>query len=237
MSFTIKLICFDINYFETNFDINEENFFKYNYELLDFASPLNIIKNFLYKNEKTKVIEIKKSSSKIEIKFSFQVNEKKIISFKIIILHDFTCIYNICLASDGYLIFINSENKKIKERLGNIIDYIKESCDSETKTYIIRVYKNKVNNNEIDAINQFLETKKFIYEYYRIKLADIRNNASENNEIDDDEIYEKENKEGYIITFGNMIRKIYFNKIQSFKEISSYYNKNEGNSKSHCLII
>ena len=239
MSLTMQLICFDINYFETNFDINEDNFFKYNYSFLDFASPLNIIKNFLYKNEKAKLIEIKRSSSKMEILFSFQVNEKKMVSFNIIILHDFTCIYNICLASDGYIIFINSENKKIKEKLGNIIDYIKESCDNETKTYIISVYKNKeLNNNEIDSINQYLGAKKFLYDFYQMELIDISSKNNENNdEINDDEIYKENEEDDDIINFGNIIRKIYINKIQSFNEVSSYYNKNDGNSKSKCLII
>ena len=166
MSLIIQLICFDINYyFEKNFDINEENFFNFNYNILDFASPLNIIYNFLYKNEKANITEIKKTSSKIEINFSFQMNEKKIVSFNINVLHDFTCIYNICLASDAYIIFINSENKKIKGKLGNIIEYIKESCDNETKSYIISVYKNKkLSNDEIDSINQYLGAKKFLYE-------------------------------------------------------------------------
>ena len=238
MSFTIKLICIDINYFETNFDINEENFFKNNYSFLDYASPLNIIKNFLYKNEKAKILGIKKSSSKIEINFSFQINEKKTVSFNIIVLHDFTRIYNICLSSDGYILFINSENKKKKEKLGNIIEYIKESCDNETKTYIISVYKNKeLSSNEIDSINQYLKTKKFIYDFYQMELIDIRNKNRENNEIKDDEIYKKENKEGSILNLGNIIRKIYINKVQSFNEVSSYYNKTEGNSKSNCLIF
>ena len=244
MSLIIQLICFDINYFETNFDINEENFFKNNYSFLDYASPLNIIKNFLYKNEKAKILGIKKSSSKIEINFSFQINEKKTVSFNIIVLHDFTRIYNICLSSDGYILFIRSENKKVKENLDKIIDYIKESCDNETKTYIISAYKKKdLNSNEIDSIIQYLESKKFIYDFYQMKLIDIRNKKIENNEdnedneIGDDEFYKKENKEGNVITFGNMIRKIYINKIQNFKEVSSYYSKNEGNSKSKCLII
>ena len=229
---------FYINYYENNFDINAESFFKFNYNFLDFASPLNIIKNFLYKNEKAKITEIKKSSSKIEINFSFQVNEKKIVSFNIIVLHDFTRIYNICLASDGYILFINSENKKKKEKLGNIIEYIKESCDNETKTYIISVYKNKeLSSNEIDSINQYLKTKKFIYDFYQMELIDIRNKNRENNEIKDDEIYKKENKEGSILNLGNIIRKIYINKVQSFNEVSSYYNKTEGNSKSNCLIF
>ena len=250
MSLVVQLICFDINYFETKFDINEENFFKFNYGFLDYASPLNMIKNFLYKNEKTKNFSIKKSDLIIEISFSFQVNERKIVSFNINLLHDFTNIYDICLSSDGYLIFINSENKKIKKKLGNIIEYIKESCDIEAKTYIISVFKNKnLNTNEIDLINEYLEAKKFIYDFYQMKLIDIRNKNNENNEnnknnenndnneINDDEIYKKENKEGNIITFEKMIRKIYINKIQSYNEVSSFCKKNDGINKSHCLII
>ena len=101
------------------------------------------------------------------------------------------------------------------------------------------VYKNKeLNNNEIDSINQYLETKKFIYDFYQIELIDISSKNNENNdEINDDEIYKENEEDDDIINFGNIIRKIYINKIQSFNEVSSYYNKNDGNSKSKCLII
>ena len=60
---------------------------------------------------------------------------------------------------------------------------------------------------------------------------------NENNEIRDEEIHKKENKEGNIITFENIIRKIYIKKVQSFNNASSNYNKNDRISKSKCLII
>ena len=65
--------------------------------------------------------KVKKIFSKIEIEFFFQINEKKKILYNIIILHNFTLIYNIYLASDDYLIFFSRESKERKK-----LDYIIE---------------------------------------------------------------------------------------------------------------
>ena len=65
--------------------------------------------------------KVKKIFSKIEIEFFFQINEKKKILYNIIILHNFTLIYNIYLASDDYLIFFFRESKDRKK-----LDYIIE---------------------------------------------------------------------------------------------------------------
>ena len=232
MSITINLICFDINYSDNKLEINEENFFKLYYNNNDFPSPLTLIKNFLYDNKKAQIQKVKKTSSKIEIEFLFQVNEKKKVFYNIIILHDFTRIYNICLASDGYLIFFSSENQIYKKKLDNIIEYIKESCDVETKAYIINVYKDKcLENNEINSINQYLENKKIIYYFYQIHNDDGDGN---NNEIKWEEKI-NENEESSI-TFEELIKKSYIEKTRRFSGVSLYYDPKSGSGKSKCLI-
>lgn len=230
MSITINLICFDINYSDNKLEINEENFFKLKNNN-DFLSPLTIIKNFLFVNKKAEIKKVKKTSSKIEIEFLFQVNEKKKVFYNIIILHDFTRIYNICLASDGYLIFFSSENQKYKKKLDNIIEYIKESCDVETKTYIINVYKDKcLENNEINSINQYLENKKIIYYFYQIHNDDNGNKSEINSE---EKINENEESS---ITFEELIKKSYIEKTRRFSGVSLYYDPKSASGKSKCLI-
>ena len=232
MSLTINLICFDINYSNNTLEINEENFFRLFYNK-DFSSPLNLIKNFLYNNKKAKIKNLKKSNSYISIAFWFQINEKKKIIFNIIIIHDFSRIYNLCLASDGYIIFFDLENKKYKENLNNIIEYIKESCDIETRTHIIRVHKDKnFENDEIISINKYLENKNIKFSFYQMNLNnDKENNINELNE--EDEIEENEET---IITFEGFIKKIYHEKIRQFKEFSKYNDSNSTSGTSKCLI-
>ena len=236
MSLTISLIVFDINFDEIKLELNKQNFFSLPNNK-DFSSPINMIKNFLSYNNKAKLIEVKKTSSKIKINFSYQINEKKLIIFNIIILHDFSRIYNICLSSDGYIIFLNSENKKIKDNLDNIIEYIKDSCDIETKTFIINVYKNQnLSEKKNNIINNYLDKKELRYNYYQMKYMDDNINNINNDEIIDDD-NDFENIENDDITFEKLLRIVYDNKIKYFSGVSLKYCSNSGSGNDcKCLI-
>ena len=232
MSLVISLIFFDINNKYDKLEINEENFLSY-FDTKDISSPLNILKTFLSNSNRIEILKVKKTSTKIKVNFSYNL-ENQLIIFSIIILYDFSRIYNICLSSDGYFIFLNSQNQKIKEKLNDIIEYIKGSCDPETKIYFINVYKDQMlNEEENNSMKQYLNLKNLKCSYYQMLLED--NIYYEDDNSLPDEILN--NIENDNITFEKLLKITFYYKTHlfpSYKFKSKSNSENKGTSK--CLI-
>ena len=232
MSLVISLIFFDINNKYDKLEINEENFLSY-FDTKDISSPLNIIKTFLSNSNRIEILKVKKTSTKIKVNFSYNL-ENQLIIFSIIILYDFSRIYNVCLSSDGYFIFLNSQNKKIKEKLNDTIEYIKGSCDPETKIFFINVYKDQMlNEEENNSMKQYLNLKNLKCSYYQMILED--NIYYEDDNSLPDEILN--NIENDNITFEKLLKITFYYKtylFPSYKFKSKSNSENKGTSK--CLI-
>ncbi len=232
MSLVISLIFFDINNKYDKLEINEENFLSY-FDTKDFSSPLNILKTFLSNSNRIEILKVKKTSTKIKVNFSYNL-ENQLIIFNIIILYDFSRIYNICLSSDGYFIFLNSQNKNIKEKLNDIIEYIKGSCDTETRIYFINVYEDQMlNEEENNSMKHYLNLKNLKCSYYQMLFED-------NIYYDDDNSLPDEilnNIENDNITFEKLLKITFYYKTHLFP---SYKLKSKSNSEnkatSKCLI-
>ena len=232
MSLVISLIFFDINNKYDKLEINEENFLSY-FDTKDISSPLNILKTFLSNSNRIEILKVKKTSTKIKVNFSYNL-ENQLIIFSIIILYDFSRIYNVCLSSDGYFIFLNSQNEKIKEKLNDIIEYIKGSCDPETKIFFINVYKDRMlNEEENNSMKQYLNLKNLKCSYYQMLLED--NIYYEDDNALPDEILN--NIENDNITFEKLLKITFYYKTYLFP---SYKFKSKSNSEnkatSKCLI-
>ena len=232
MSLVISLIFFDINNKYDNLEINEENFLTY-CDTKDFSSPLNILKTFLSNSNRIEILKVKKTSTKIKVNFSYKL-EKQSIIFSIIILFDFSRIYNVCLSTDGYFIFLNSQNNKIKEKLNDIIEYIKGSCDPETKIYIINVYKDHMlSEEENNSMKQYLYLKNLKCSYYQMIYED--NIYYEDDNTLPDKILD--NIENDNITFEKLLKITFYYKTHSFPSYKLKYESNsESKATSKCLI-
>ena len=232
MSLVISLIFFDISNKYDKLEINEENFLSY-FDTKDISSPLNILKTFLSNSNRIEILKVKKTSTKIKVNFSYNL-ENQLIIFSIIILYDFSRIYNVCLSSDGYFIFLNSQNEKIKEKLNDIIEYIKGSCDPETKIFFINVYKDQMlSEEENNSMKKYINLKNLKCSYYQMAFEDNIYYEDDNtlpNEILD-------NIENDNITFEKLLKITFYYKTNLFP---SYKFKSKSNSEnkatSKCLI-
>ena len=48
------------------------------------------------------------------------------------------------MEADGYLVFINLEDKDLEKKLKFLIRYIKEGCSEQTKIYFVGLYKDVI---------------------------------------------------------------------------------------------
>ena len=168
MSSKIRILCFDINNGYKK-DLKEN--------ILELENPLRILDEFqdIHLFIDSEKIQIK--SSEIQYKFLVNFSEKDNIIFEVIILNDLSFIHNISLNADANLIFINLENQNTLEQLEKVVDYIYNYCFSiEIITYLIGIYKNKINpllDNE--SIESLFEDKELNCEIYQIKYNDNGN--------------------------------------------------------------
>ena len=165
MSSKIRILCFDINN-GCKKDLKEN--------ILELENPLRILDEFqdihlFFDSEKIQV-----KTSEIQYKFIVNFSEKNNIIFEIIILNDLSFIHDVSLNADANLIFINLENQNTLEQLEKVVDYIYNYCFSiEIITYLIGIYKNKINpllDNE--SIESLFEEKELNCEIYQIKYND-----------------------------------------------------------------
>ena len=82
------------------------------------------------------------------------------------------------------------------------MDYIRETCSVNTKTYIIGVFKENIDEDKnFNQMNKFLNRENIEYEYYEAFLGDVNNI----------EIIKKEYESAEILNqiFKNIFKEIY----------------------------
>ena len=212
----ILIVCFDINSKqEENQVIKEENSEKL------MENPNRIFNAFLSNHKK--LTQYEKSQINVsELNYKFVLKLKEETLFQIRIINDLSFIHDISLNANAYLIFMNLEAQKAREKLENLIKYMLESCCSvDIKTYIIGMYKDyileKFNKEKIENLTgeNYLNC-----EYFEIKYNDNENHFC---------LYE------FILNKNYGDKKLYPKKIEEFKFyeilekiiIETYENKEE----------
>ena len=207
----LLVICFDINsYHEEN---NKQN--KNNIEQLP-ESPDRIMKEFISNHKSLK--PEKKEIDKSKFSYKFNVNLPEETSFQLLTINDLSCIHEICVQADAYLVFINLEDDNLEKKLEFVIKYINEFC-SGTKVYIIGLYKDKNFVSFQDEELENLINKKYLnYEYFKIKYNMNNNNKEHICLLDlshkknkNDNNKRKLNEENYEYKLPEIIEKIIIN--------------------------
>ena len=165
---SIKMDFFDING-EYNEDVEVD--ITKNFLLLD--SPMRILEKFINENF---LQDLKKNCEDkyiIKYSFSYKISKKKKISINCNIINNFSVSHSDTLESNGYIIFCNLENAKTLDLLEKLIDYILEYCGCGIKTYIIGVYKEKIDESmNYNKMTNFLIRTNFEYNYYEMFIGD-----------------------------------------------------------------
>jgi hypothetical protein len=168
MSNSIKIDFFDING-EYNEDVEVD--IANNFLLID--SPMRILEKFINENF---LQDLKKDcEDKYITKYSFSYNipKNEKININCNIINNFSISHSEVLESNGYCIFCNLENKKTLDLLDKLIDYIIEYCGYKIKTYIIGVYKEKIDESmDYTKMNNLLKSLDFEYNYYEMYIGD-----------------------------------------------------------------
>lgn len=155
----VSLVCFNINNDKKNMKDN----------LLQLENPIRILNEFqeihlFFESEKKQI-----NSSELLFNFFVEFSGKQVI-FEISILNDISFIPNICLKTHAYLIFLNLENQDSIDQLENIVTFISKYCPSENKTYLIGIYKEKINPIlDKDSIENYFEVNNLNMEMYKIR--------------------------------------------------------------------
>jgi len=168
MSNSIKIHFFDIN---SEYNENVESDIGKIFLLID--SPMRILEQFINENF---LQDLKKNcEDKYTIKYSFSYNIEKAKKINIIcnIINNLSVSHSDTFESNGYIIFCNLENKETLDLLDKLIDYIIEYCGCKVKTYVIGVYKEKIDENmDYKKMNSFLNNLDFNYNYYEMFIGD-----------------------------------------------------------------
>ena len=190
-----------INFFDINGDYEEDVPINAQQNFLLLESPKRIIE--LYINEKfLQDIKNKEDQNKIEYTFSYEINQNNLISINCEIINNFSVSHQSTLDSNGYIVFCNLESDKTYELLKKIVEYIKDNCSVNIKTYIIGVFKENINeDNNFYDMKQFLSSLNFDYDYYEMYIGDKNINTIIKKEY--------ENAETMDEVFKNVFKEIY----------------------------
>ena len=157
---------FDINgEHKENVDIDEKKLYS------NIDSPLRILNEYAKKNnlQPTK----NNSEDKLVIEYKFKPNlgqQTKEINCNII--YNFSVSHQSTLNSLGYVVFLNLENNSIFDLLEKIIDYIKDNCSLNVKTYMIGIFSKDIKSDRTEKkMKEFFDGEDFDYEYYQMFIG------------------------------------------------------------------
>ena len=168
MSNSIKIDFFDING-EYNEDVEVD--IANNFLLID--SPMRILEQFINENFLQDLKKDCEDKYIIKYSFSYKISKKKKININCNIINNFSVSHSDTLESNGYFIFCNLENAKTLDLLDKLIDYILEYGGCKIKTYIIGVYKEKIDESlNYNNMTNFLNKNDFEYNYYEMFIGD-----------------------------------------------------------------
>ncbi len=195
---SITINFFDINgVYQENVPVKAEEMF------LFLDCPMRIIDQYISENFLQDVKKEAEDQFIIKYKFSYEIQKNLVISIKCDIINNFSVSHSGTLDSNGYVVFCNLESQNTFELLQNILEYIKENCSINVKTYVIGVFKENIYDDKTYIkMQSFLSQLDFEYEYYEMFLGNkemfkIINKEHENAETMDEifkiifkEIYE-----------------------------------------------
>ena len=195
---SITINFFDINgVYQENVPVKAEEMF------LFLDCPMRIIDQYISENFLQDVKKEAEDQFIIKYKFSYEIQKNLMISIKCDIINNFSVSHSGTLDSNGYVVFCNLESQNTFELLQNILEYIKENCSINVKTYVIGVFKENIYDDKTYIkMQSFLSQLDFEYEYYEMFLGNkemfkIINKEHENAETMDEifkiifkEIYE-----------------------------------------------
>ena len=164
---SITINFFDINgEYEENVPVNTEKIFL----LLD--CPIRIIDQYINDNFIQDVKKYTKDQFILQYQFGYQLKKNVNIIINCDIINNFSVSHSGTLDSNGYIVFCNLENKNILELLEKIVDYIKENCSLNIKTYIIGVFEENIDEDKTyHKMKEFLSGFDFEFEYYEMFLG------------------------------------------------------------------
>ena len=165
---SMTITFFDING-EYREDVDVDT--KTNFVLLD--SPMRILDQYINDNFLQDLKKITEDQFLIQYIFSYEIQKNVLISINCDIISNFSVSHQRTLESKGYIIFCNLESETTLELLDKIIEYIRENCSINIKTYIIGVFKDKINEDKTcDKMQDIFSKLDLDFDYHEMYLGD-----------------------------------------------------------------
>ena len=225
---SINISCFDING-----EYNEEHDADQSQNFLCLESPIRIIslyitENFLQNLKKTET----QDKFITTFNFSQKFEEKFIINVNCDVINNFTVSHQSTFDSNGYIIFCNLEKENTLELLDKIINYINDNCSIFIKTYIIGVFKEKIDEDKTyDKMKEFFKSfdLDWDFEYYEMFLGE-KNKFEEIKKM-------HENANNMNDVFKNVFLEMWKGVIPQINRNVSFKQAMEARSKTGCKIF
>lgn len=179
-----------------------------------YESPIDLIKNFIQTHHVDNFQHNKEST----MSFTYQLTQHDPTNIKLIFLRNFEKEYKVCQEADAYITFIDLECVDALDKLGSIINYIKESCSLDVPNYMIGKYnteEDKIKSLNIEKMESYLKTQKILFTYSEV-ITEPRNAFEENIE--------------------NLLKKIQNDKFENKRPKNSYANRDDNLAESNCFI-
>ena len=220
-----------INFFDINGEYREDVPTNTEQNFLNLESPMRIIDEYISENFLQNLKKTSENQSITKYKFSYEISPNNLISITCDIINNFSVSHQSILDSNGYVVFCNLESKSTFELLDKIVEYIKENCSVNAKTYVIGVFKENIDDDKsFNQMKYYLGKLNFEFEYYEMYLGDKNNYELIKNEYDNAEIMDE--------VFNIIFKEIYeggkgprFTKESNGKEVA------QDKSKGICLLF
>ena len=161
-----------LNLFDINGEYQENSIINFEKNILNIDSPFRILEQYIKENSINDLQKKTDDRFVIEYNFSYEIQPNVRISINCDIINNFSVSHQGTLDSQGYIVFCNLENDKISELLEKMIDYIRENCSINVKTYVIGVFKEAIDEDKsYTNMQSFLAKLDFEYEYYEMFLG------------------------------------------------------------------
>ena len=181
-----------INFFDINGEYREDVPIDTEQNFLNLESPMRIIDQYISENFLQNLKKTSENQSITKYKFSYEISPNNLISITCDIINNFSVSHQSILDSNGYVVFCNLESKSTFELLDKIVEYIKENCSVNAKTYVIGVFKENIDDDKsFNQMKYYLGKLNFEFEYYEMYLGDKNNFEIIRNEYDNCEIMDE----------------------------------------------
>ena len=165
-----------INFFDINGEYREDVPINTEKNFLNLDSPMRIIEQYISEIFLQNLKKNSENQNLVQYKFSYEISQNNIISINCDIINNFSVFHQSILDSNGYIVFCNLESNSTFQLLEKIVDYIRENCSVNVKTYIIGVFKENIDDDKnYHEMKSFLGKLDFEFEYLEMYLGDKSN--------------------------------------------------------------